>query len=144
MRTELVSFEANETHAATSWMLGSRAGYCTSTEAGGDCERGDMGSFKLPAAKTWMISTHLCLQFCARCARCRYISVSPMHSDCSWFHSCELDSLREDVSGFRSGRWQSSTSSRTRPSHQQRSTWTGLAIVVAAHKGAGRVRLRSR
>lgn len=135
MLTELVSFEANETRAATSWMLGSRAGYCKTTEIGGDCEHGDMGSFSLPAAKTWMISTHLCLQFCAQCARCRYMSVSPAHRDCSWFYSCALDSLHQDVSGVRSGRWH--RSNRTR-SHQKQST-SRLAIVVAAHRGAGRV-----
>lgn len=60
-----------------------RVGYCSTTDdAPSDCEHADKGSVsKLPDAAA-------CAAFCRRCHRCRFISFSASHSDCSWFHSC--------------------------------------------------------
>ena len=51
--------------------------------------------------KVWKVWVDACLQACAGCARCRYVSASPTWSDCSWAHDCNR--LRRDVSHFRSG-----------------------------------------
>ena len=34
-----------------------------------------------------------CEERCRACARCRFISWSWRHGQCSWYHSCELDGL---------------------------------------------------
>ena len=55
----------------------------------------------------WRIAVHECLRACARCARCRWVSVSRLHLDCSWFLRCKGaargSSLEHTVPGFLSG-----------------------------------------
>ena len=43
-----------------------------------------------------------CLGRCARCSRCRFVSLSPTHRDCSWFHAC-AGRLSASVAGFVTG-----------------------------------------
>ncbi len=85
------------------WMSVARSGYCEKTVDGyaGDCENGNKGSWSLSAheARTWGHAAAACVERCAGCSRCRYVSLSVNMLDCSWFNSC--DELKTDVSGFR-------------------------------------------
>ena len=82
-------------------------GYCDKTKDNvlGDCELGLMGSFPLPKS-TWGTSgegiIQECHRQCARCARCRFLSVSLQWKDCSWYRFCPK--LQHDVTGFRTYR----------------------------------------
>ena len=79
-------------------------GYCATTVAGyyGDCAHGAMGSVPLPpgAFHSKAALQQACVQACHNCSRCNVASWSLQHRDCSWFHSCSLDALRDDVPGF--------------------------------------------
>jgi len=55
------------------------------------------------AARTLESAVRVCLDACRRCARCRYITVSPTGRDCSWYHDCDLDHLQQTYDGFLSG-----------------------------------------
>ena len=39
-------------------------------------------------ASNWSTATQACLAHCAKCARCRFITVGLKERDCSWYHSC--------------------------------------------------------
>ena len=60
-----------------------RVGYCATTDNGpSDCINGHKGSVpRLPDLQA-------CVGFCQQCARCRFISYSTSHADCSWFSHC--------------------------------------------------------
>ena len=78
-------------------------GHCGTTEPGeGDCTQGYRGSWAIPlsAGATLETAEALCRHRCARCGRCRFLSVSLSFRDCSWFSSCELGSLHQSPSGF--------------------------------------------
>ena len=81
-------------------------GYCAVTSGGpGDCAAGGKGSWPLRSVRGhWLLENALadCVARCEGCARCRYVSVSARHADCSWFHECELEQLKQDVAGFKS------------------------------------------
>jgi hypothetical protein len=90
---------------------GLATGYCAVTRGGpSDCAAGSMGSWRLSAEarKRWRLDAALaeCVARCRGCERCRYISVSARHGDCSWTHECDLDGLKRDVAGFKSLRVQ--------------------------------------
>lgn len=92
--------------AAAAWLGRSRDGYCARTDGAGDCAAGDKGSFPLARAASadYESAARACLDMCAQCAGCRYVSLSPQHADCSWFRACDLDrGLHSDVGGFISG-----------------------------------------
>jgi hypothetical protein len=82
------------------------SGYCHATETEqttySDCDAGAHGAWALAEAEVRSIETALkaCLHRCEQCPRCKIISVSKMHQDCSWFHRCDLNRLHIDVSGF--------------------------------------------
>lgn len=86
-----------------------RPGYCGVTELGGDCHRGDSGSWRLcpahaqPSENRSHDELHsalaACLERCHSCARCRHVSFSVAHADCSWFASCPAR-LGRKVGGF--------------------------------------------
>jgi hypothetical protein len=135
MLTETVSLSPNVMHAAATWLANSRAGYCEATDFGGNCSTDDKGAWSLPASKTWSVSAHLCLQFCELCQRCNVISVSPIRRDCSWFHRCDLGQLKQSVTGFRTADKRHQHGRHTQPHKNE----DKLAVVVAAHKGAGHV-----
>lgn len=96
-RVELVAIVMQNASAA--WLRVSLRGFCDTTVTGGGCN-GKKGSFRITES-TWPAAVEHCLSFCQRCAACKYISVSVVYEDCSWFSHCDVDSLRNDVHGFR-------------------------------------------
>jgi len=84
----------------------------------GDCERGASGSFGDPGSSRLSDAVGACLQRCSQCPRCRYISVSTRHNDCSWFSACQLSRLRPTsitrtfLSGPASPPWNASVGKR--------------------------------
>lgn len=81
-------------------------GYCERTyeHEVRNCDAGDKGVLQPPLSKSEWASPQsaraACAQRCQACARCRYFSLSRRWEDCSWFSSCNMSRLREDVSGF--------------------------------------------
>ena len=86
-------------NASAAWLRVSMRGFCDTTETGGGC-RGKKGSFRITES-TWPAAVKQCLSFCQRCAPCKYVSISVVYEDCSWFSHCDADALRNDVHGFR-------------------------------------------
>lgn len=79
-----------------------RAGYCSTTDYGGDCDRGAKGGW-LACNITGAAPASLrnaCYEACLACPRCNFISFSEKWGDCSWHHECNLRQLRTDVKGF--------------------------------------------
>ena len=81
--------------AATAWLLGASSGHCGVTTDPGDCESGDLGAWSLKdlvessrGHVAWHDAAAACLSRCAKCARCRHVSVSLKHGDCSWYYAC--------------------------------------------------------
>ena len=81
-------------------------GFCAKTMAGlrGDCEElGSKGSFELAKPQSiWAnrgAAFDECTRLCLACGRCRFVSFSVRHRDCSWFHSCSAP-LNSQVGGF--------------------------------------------
>lgn len=73
---------------------GAQPGFCGPRKAPdeGDCDTGDRGSWRLSRFRRFNVSS--CLHRCEReCARCRYVSISLLGHDCSWWASCDLDRL---------------------------------------------------
>ena len=111
------SAAAARTFDAVSWLLRSAEGFCGVTEdaasTAATCSQASQGRWPLakPGAnarhgnmhgKDWLSATLRCQKLCAQCARCRYISISVRHGDCSWFESCDAPAgLLRTVSGFR-------------------------------------------
>lgn len=85
------------------------AGYCGTTDEGpSDCAAGDKGSWKWPptvrtSSGVRMLNEHMrgetCIARCLECERCRYVSFTLAHRDCSWFHACHLHALESKFSG---------------------------------------------
>lgn len=76
-------------------------GYCDVTDAEQTavdaCDRGEMGSIQL-GPKYGVRTRQQCVDFCySRCKRCRYVSFSKDLGDCSWYHRCDLSSLRTNI-----------------------------------------------
>jgi hypothetical protein len=91
-------------NASSQWLEKSSHGYCATTVTGeGDCERGIKGSWWLPddASRAWRPAAAWCNFQCAKCNRCRFISVSLLGHDCSWYWNCDHLHAGGD---FRSGR----------------------------------------
>ena len=82
-------------------------GYCAKTEAStlpGCSRTEDKGTFALDVHRLSLPhAAHQCLAQCARCERCRFVSVSAHYRDCSWFAACDLSQASVDVAGFVSG-----------------------------------------
>ena len=109
--------------AASSWMSRASARICNSvTQAAvaritrdrpeDTCMHGNHGLWTLAAAEsTWALAVRGCLRRCARCSRCRFLTVAPAHSLCMWHHTCDNaandaagDTANETMAcGFRSG-----------------------------------------
>ena len=100
------------------WLLRTSPGVCGRTKQGGRnkpihekrvCKAGTSGALRLAAQdyRTWSATADACLLACARCSRCRYVSLSiAPYQDCSWFTSCNLSAPLDMVypaSLFRSG-----------------------------------------
>ena len=60
----------------------------------------------MPAVSThqgWATAAAWCLDRCSHCRRCRFVSISLVFNDCSWYASCNTSRLHLVPSGFRSG-----------------------------------------
>ena len=80
---------------------------CEPTTSGpSDCEGGSKGSFPLSFDNGFdpRLAAHQCLHACAKCRRCRWVSVSELHLDCSWYASCSQHALEQKMPGFRTGK----------------------------------------
>ena len=79
---------------ATSQVHVAATGFCAVTASGGSCDEDESGSWELS-------SKDVCLQRCASCSGCSFISFSAANRDCSWFRECveKLD-LGEDLAGI--------------------------------------------
>lgn len=78
------------------------AGFCNTTDVGGDCASGAQGAWQMRAEQTEHIDTlrAACLKLCDECERCRFASYSSRWRDCSWFHACDLSNLHSEIRGF--------------------------------------------
>ena len=75
-------------------------GYCAATRVGGNCQRGSSGAWPLRETTDVKAASQECLQRCAQCAKCKYVSVGTELGDCSWFARCDLARLNRGVGGF--------------------------------------------
>jgi len=89
----------NQSAALPAW----HAGFCALTETTVDCLEAEAGAWRLPLAvsRDWRSAMAACARRCAACARCKYVSLSLLMGDCSWFSTCDVDDLSRDVDGFR-------------------------------------------
>jgi hypothetical protein len=97
---------------ADAWLASALPGFCGLTEEGseGTCHLGERGSFGGTRLNLLLRSANgtqaalACLQRCARCKRCRFVSLNRgRHPDCSWYSSCDLKRLERRPAGFLSG-----------------------------------------
>ena len=94
--------------AASDWLaLAADSGYCAKILPGGgagDCIAGDRGSWSLKATQTHSVleAAAACLDHCAGCNRCNYITISTEWKHCSWHHQC-TEPLLDDAPSFISG-----------------------------------------
>ena len=65
------------------------------------CSSGSHGVWTLAASETssWPAAVRGCLRRCARCARCRFITVAPTHSLCMWHQACSMSSSSAEDAG---------------------------------------------
>ena len=75
------------------------AGVCGVSADSSDCARGASGAWRL--AEHRMRTVQDCVDKCRGCARCNYISfsTSPLHDECSWYHTCDVANLQFFGSG---------------------------------------------
>jgi len=90
-----------------SWLTGAKKGFCGHTIAGSlhECRTSVRGSIGLSmqAARSLRSAVRVCLNACAKCERCNYITVNPEVRDCSWYATCDMDHLLTEYHGFLSG-----------------------------------------
>ena len=90
---------------ASAWLVASRSGHCGTTlysrNPKRDCLSASSGSWKLRGVESLREATIACLNRCAECSRCRYVSVSLDYADCSWYTTC--DETHSVPSGLWSG-----------------------------------------
>ena len=84
-------------------------GYCGETIDGeiNDCARdsfGSLGPLQPEHLVNWSVAWSVCTTRCLSCSRCRYLTVSLKHADCSWYDKCDLPHIKRKPSGFRSRR----------------------------------------
>ena len=89
---------------ADSWLYGAKKGFCGHTTAGSlhECRTSGRGSIGLSiqAARSLRSAVRVCLNACAKCERCNYITVNPEVRDCSWYATCDMDHLQTVYDGF--------------------------------------------
>ena len=89
---------------ADSWLNGAKKGFCGHTIAGSlhECRTSGRGSIGLSiqAARSLRSAVRVCLNACAKCERCNYITVNPEVRDCSWYATCDMDHLQTVYDGF--------------------------------------------
>lgn len=105
------SLNDSRSSSASEWIADARPGFCAATSSAGtefcdlNAAQGSWG-VSASAASTLNRTVEICLQKCAQCPRCNYITVNPSIRDCSWYHSCDLQRLKTKHEGFLSGRAQ--------------------------------------
>jgi len=76
--------------SASQWLKRSHSGYCNATQSGdeGDCDAGSKGVLLLDAGLRagQGAFAQACMAACEACARCRHVSLSETHQDCSWYY----------------------------------------------------------
>ena len=94
----------NVTTTIDSWLNGAKKGFCGHTTAGSlrECHTSGRGSIRLSfqAARSLRSAVRVCLNACAKCERCNYITVNPEERDCSWYATCDMDHLLTEYNGF--------------------------------------------
>ena len=99
--------EPLETSVIDSWLKRAKKGFCGHTKVGSlhECRTSDRGSIGLSmqAARSLRSAVRVCLNACAKCERCNYITVNPEVRDCSWYATCDMDHLLTEYHGFLSG-----------------------------------------
>jgi len=72
-------------------------GYCATTstrDAGVNCDNGEAkGAWPLRGGSHGAHTLSRCLQRCAACPRCRFVSFSVSRRECGWFAECDLERL---------------------------------------------------
>jgi hypothetical protein len=95
------------TSGIDSWLKSAKKGFCGHTKVGSlhECRTSDRGSIGLSmqAARSLRSAVRVCLNACAKCERCNYITVNPEVRDCSWYAMCDMDHLLTEYHGFLSG-----------------------------------------
>ena len=95
--------------SADAWLASALPGFCGLTEEGseGTCNLGERGSFGgtrlnlLLGSRNRTQAAVACLQRCARCKRCQFVSLKAGRKpDCSWYSSCDLKRLERSPAGF--------------------------------------------
>lgn len=88
-----ISIDDITTPARGGWLNGTRSqsGHCGLTRGPADCSVDDKGSVDLRDIdyRNHKALSEACAAACSRCARCRFISYSVHHRDCSWYALCE-------------------------------------------------------
>ena len=71
-----------------------KAGFCNATVANkpGNCVAGNHGSWNTTSYGLHTLGA--CALKCLSCSRCRFVSFSVVHEDCSWYHHCSMGHLR--------------------------------------------------
>jgi hypothetical protein len=92
------------TSVIDSWLKSAKKGFCGHTIAGSlhECRTSGRGSIGLSmqAARSLRSAVRVCLNACAKCERCNYITVNPEVRDCSWYATCDMDRLLTEYNGF--------------------------------------------
>lgn len=71
-------------------------GFCEMTPDNRNCEVGQMGSWSTQLKGAIVRGSRpignlsACAARCKECSRCRYVSYSLQHRDCSWFNDCRV------------------------------------------------------
>jgi hypothetical protein len=101
---KLLSPRFDNVTTVDSWLNGAKKGFCGHTIAGSlhECRTSGRGSIGLSmqAARSLRSAVRVCLNECAKCERCNYITVNPEVRDCSWYATCNMDRLLTDYNGF--------------------------------------------
>ena len=77
--------------AARRWLDRARIGICFPTPYNSGCKSGKaLGSWTQHQAQAanWTVLVQSCLEQCAMCKECAYISASVKHRECNWFATC--------------------------------------------------------
>ena len=75
-------------------------GYCAATDSQSrfDCARSDKGAWDAAAAN--ISSLAACVARCRGCQRCRWVSWSAEHGDCSWYYACTTMHTNHDGASY--------------------------------------------
>jgi hypothetical protein len=75
-----------------SWVASAEHGFCGVTEDAGDCSKTSMGSYGMDEMETttWAHAAFVCRRLLLSCANAKFMSVSLVHKDCSWYSTCRV------------------------------------------------------